>query len=349
METTTGPGGESGHADAGSVDGVARSGDSADGRANADGTVGRGGSGHGPVEADAVGGKGGVRDDLANTDAGESPSSRLLALFEQHRLTPTQRRIAHCLVRHAGEAPYLSSVEVAQLAGVSQPSVTRFAVALGFDGYPALRARLRTLGLPVRTETEAEVHRNEYVGAVHAEIANLTRLADQLADPGPIAKAAELLADSRPLVVLGLRTGMAPARGFGYFAAKVLPDVRVIDEGGSLLGDRLDQARAAGATGLLCFALPRYPRELTDALRTAKDMGLRIVTIADGPFAPAAALSDAVLVAGVSGQLVFDSCGAPMLLGQVLLQAMCDITPGQAQARLEEFDRQAAERGLFEA
>ncbi|UGQ14430.1 MurR/RpiR family transcriptional regulator [Yinghuangia sp. ASG 101] len=281
-------------------------------------------------------------------DAPDSPSSRLLALFDQHRLTPTQRRIAHSLVRHAAEAPYLSSVEVAQLADVSQPSVTRFAVALGFDGYPALRARLRTLGLPTRAETDAEVHRNEYVGAVHAEIGNLARLAEQLADPGPVTRAAALLADSRPLVVLGLRTGMAPARGFGYFAAKVLPDVRVIDEGGSLLGDRLDQARAAGATALLCFALPRHPRELTDALRTAKELGLRVVTIADGPFVPAAAFSDAVLVAGVGSQLVFDSCGAPLLLGQVLLQAICDITPADTQTRLEDFDHQAATRGLFE-
>lgn len=281
-------------------------------------------------------------------DAPDSPSSRLLALFDQHRLTPTQRRIAHSLVRHAAEAPYLSSVEVAQLADVSQPSVTRFAVALGFDGYPALRARLRTLGLPARAETDAEVHRNEYVGAVHAEIGNLTRLAEQLADPAPVTRAAALLADSRPLVVLGLRTGMAPARGFGYFAAKVLPDVRVIDEGGSLLGDRLDQARAAGATALLCFALPRHPRELTDALRTAQEMGLRIVTIADGPFVPAAAFSDAVLVAGVGTQLVFDSCGAPLLLGQVLLQAICDLTPTRTQSRLESFDHQAATRALFE-
>jgi hypothetical protein len=38
-----------------------------------------------------------------------------------------------------------------------------------------------------------------------------------------------------------------------------------------------------------------------------------------------------------------------MLLGQMLLQAMCDIAPGRTQARLEEFDRQAVERGLFEA
>ncbi|MYS23666.1 MurR/RpiR family transcriptional regulator, partial [Streptomyces sp. SID4948] len=48
-------------------------------------------------------------------------SARLLTLFEAHRLTPTQRRIAHCLVRTAEEAPFLSSVEVAELAGVSQP------------------------------------------------------------------------------------------------------------------------------------------------------------------------------------------------------------------------------------
>ncbi|MFE1798926.1 MurR/RpiR family transcriptional regulator, partial [Streptomyces sp. NPDC059517] len=64
-------------------------------------------------------------------------------LFEGRRLTPTQRRIAHCLVRRTAAAPFLSSVELAQLAGVSQPSVTRFAVALGFDGYPALRRHLR--------------------------------------------------------------------------------------------------------------------------------------------------------------------------------------------------------------
>ncbi|WP_374935876.1 MurR/RpiR family transcriptional regulator, partial [Streptomyces sp. SM14] len=79
---------------------------------------------------------------------------RLLALFEGHRLTPTQRRIAHCMVRQGAEAPFLSSVELAGLAGVSQPSVTRFAVALGFDGYPALRRRLReALRRPVGSAT----------------------------------------------------------------------------------------------------------------------------------------------------------------------------------------------------
>ncbi|MFD6287676.1 MurR/RpiR family transcriptional regulator, partial [Streptomyces sp. NPDC060205] len=77
------------------------------------------------------------------TSSGAGAAARLHQLFEGRRLTPTQRRIAHCLVRRTAAAPFLSSVELAQLAGVSQPSVTRFAVALGFDGYPALRRHLR--------------------------------------------------------------------------------------------------------------------------------------------------------------------------------------------------------------
>ncbi|WP_042434329.1 MurR/RpiR family transcriptional regulator [Streptacidiphilus anmyonensis] len=288
---------------------------------------------------------------------GSGPSSRLLRLFEGYRLTPTQRRIAHCLVRNAAEAPFLSSVEVAELAGVSQPSVTRFAVALGFDGYPALRRRLRELGLAepgtepgarvggVR-ETAGEIVRNEQQQAVLSEIANLQHLAAVLADPEPVLQAARVLAASQPLIVLGLRAASAQANGFAYFAAKVHPDVRLLDEGGSLLLDRIEQARVAGATALICFALPRYPRELLDALNAAKTAGLTVVTVADSAFAPVASVSDLLLPAAVGSSLVFDTACAPMMLGRVLLQAMCDELPGSV-LRLEEFEQQATTRGLF--
>jgi DNA-binding MurR/RpiR family transcriptional regulator len=67
----------------------------------------------------------------------------MLALFGGVRLTPTQRRIAQCLLERGARSAYLSSGEVAELARVSQPSVTRFAMALGYDGYPALRKAIR--------------------------------------------------------------------------------------------------------------------------------------------------------------------------------------------------------------
>ena len=102
----------------------------------------------------------------------------------------------------------------------------------------------------------------------------------------------------------------------------------------------------AGATTLLCFALPRHPREVIDALEHAGAAGLTVVTIADAAFSPVAAHSDLLLPAAVGTGLVFDTACVPMLLGQVLLEAMCDGLP-DAQARLEEFDARAAARGLF--
>ncbi|MFH8609532.1 MurR/RpiR family transcriptional regulator [Streptomyces sp. NPDC018029] len=273
----------------------------------------------------------------------DSPAARLQVLFEGHRLTPTQRRIAHCMVRRAADAPFLSSVELAELAGVSQPSVTRFAVALGFDGYPALRRHLRDVAPP---ETSAKTLANEYQQAVEAEIENLRHLAEALADPAPVERAGRLLAASRPLPVLGLRAAASQAYGFSYFAAKVHPDVRLLDEGGTMLADRVDAAVRAGATALLCFALPRHPREVVDALAYARSAGLTVVTVADSAFAPVAAHSDLLLPAAVGTGLAFDTACAPMLLGRVLLEAMCDGLP-DAQARLEEFDVRAAERGLF--
>lgn len=51
--------------------------------------------------------------------------------------------------------PFLASVQPDQPAGVSQPSVTRFEVALGFGGYPALRRHLREVA-PAGLEAGAQ-------------------------------------------------------------------------------------------------------------------------------------------------------------------------------------------------
>ncbi|MEU8260773.1 MurR/RpiR family transcriptional regulator [Micromonospora sp. NPDC048999] len=278
-------------------------------------------------------------------ESGAAPPDRLLDLFHGVRLTPTQRRIAHCLVQQAGAAAYLSAAEVAELAGVSQPSVTRFAMALGHDGYPALRRRLRELS--ATSGADPADGGNALQRAVRAELGNLDRLAGQLADAGRIAEVGKLLAASRPLPVLGLRAAAPLAAYFAYFAAKVHPDVRVLDDGGSLLADRLEQAAAAGANALLAFVLPRYPRETLDTLREARDAGLTVVAITDSPVSPATEYAEVVLPAAVGTDLVFDLHTAPMTLAMVVLQAICDAAPAETQTRLEAFESSAARRQLF--
>jgi DNA-binding MurR/RpiR family transcriptional regulator len=273
-------------------------------------------------------------------------AERVLDLFQGVRLTPTQRRIAHSLVQHAPSAAYLSAAEVAALAGVSQPSVTRFAMALGYAGYPALRRELRAL---VDVSTSGQTAGNAMQRAVKAEAEHLERLVDQLHDLEAVDKAADLLVASRPLPVLGLRAAAPLATYFGYFAAKVHPDVRVLDAGGTYLLDRLDQARAAGAGAMLAIVLPRYPRETFDVIREAKAEGMSVVALTDSAVSPAAECADVVLPAAVGTQLVFDLHTGPMAMAMVLLQAMCDARPEPVQRRLEQFEATAARRHIFQA
>jgi len=273
-------------------------------------------------------------------------ATSVLDLFHGARLTPTQRRIAHCLVEHSAKAAYLSAAEVADLAGVSQPSVTRFAMALGYEGYPALRRRLREL---TGDAPESSAEGNAMQVAVRAEAEHLARLHDQLARLDDVERAAELLIASRPLPVLGLRAAAPLAGYFGYFAAKVHPDVRVLDSGGTPLLDRLDQARAAGADAMLAVVLPRYPRESLEAIAEAKQAGYAVVAITDSAVSPVAERADVVLPAAVGTQLVFDLHTGPMAMAMVLLQAMCDAAPEPVQRRLEEFEATAARRHIFTA
>src|SRR5690606_10907677 len=74
----------------------------------------------------------------------ESPARQQLTdLLSRRRLSPAQRRIAQFVLENAAEAAFLSSTDLAARAGVSQPSVTRFAAALGFASYQAFRTGLR--------------------------------------------------------------------------------------------------------------------------------------------------------------------------------------------------------------
>ena len=149
--------------------------------------------------------------------------------------------------------------------------------------------------------------------------------------------------------MLGLRAAAPLAAYFGYFAAKVFPDVRVLDSGGTGLHDRLDQARAAGAGAMLAIVLPRYPRESVEAVREAKAAGFAVVAITDSAVSPVSGDADVVLPAAVGTRLVFDLHTGPMAMAMVLLEAMCDAAPEPVQRRLEEFEASAARRNIFTA
>ena len=277
----------------------------------------------------------------------KAASEQLLALLDGRRLSPTQRRIAQYLIDHLSEAAFLTSVDLAERAGVSQPAVSRFAVALGFSGYPALREALRPIVLGSVAETPQQVRRNEFQAAIAAEERNLATLHELAADPERLASVGRELAASPCLPVLGLRMSDPVAYYFTYSAARIHPDVRFVDSAGSAAFDLLLQSRQAGATWLLGFMLPRYAAEAITVLDEAKNRGFKVALVTDSRLAPWTEHADAVFPAPVGSRLVFDSHAAPMVLAGLLVQAIADAEPARTQLRLEEHEALSDRHGYY--
>lgn len=282
-------------------------------------------------------------------EAGAAPMSQLRELFDGPRLSPGQRRIAQYLIEHITEAAFLSITDLAERVGVSQPSVTRFAAAVGFSGYPALRERLQAIALSALGSTPgtpAEVTSNELQAAVDAEIENLENLRRDFADPDEVIRVGRALSEST-LTVLGLRISVSLAEYFTYAARRIHPDVRMVTRGGSVAYDALLQSREAGGTWVLAFGMPRHAHETLTAMRVARSAGLQVALITDLGLGPLADEADVTFATGTGSRLVFDSYAAPVVLSAALLQAMTDADPERTQGRLEEYEQVAEQHQFF--
>ncbi|TLS47134.1 MurR/RpiR family transcriptional regulator [Streptomyces montanus] len=284
------------------------------------------------------------------SEAEAAPTSRLRALFDGPRLSPGQRRIAQYLIEHITEAAFLSITDLADRVGVSQPSVTRFATAVGFSGYPALRERLQSIALSALASTSddsEEARPNELQAAVDAEIDNLENLRRDFADPAQVIEIGRALSRSTPLTVLGLRISCSLAEYFAYAARRIHPDVRLVTRGGSVAYDALLQSREAGGTWVLAFTMPRHAQETLTAMRVARRAGLKVALITDLALGPLADEADVVFASGTGSRLVFDSYAAPVVMSAALLQAMTDADPERTQARLDDYEQVAEQHAFF--
>ncbi|WP_436532261.1 MurR/RpiR family transcriptional regulator [Actinoplanes sp. HUAS TT8] len=266
---------------------------------------------------------------MAHDGAGEW----LLDLAQAHRLSPAQRQIVQRMLGMFPDVAFLSTVEIAERAGVSQPTVTRLAAALGFAGFPEFRAALRDAVLAGIPDQRIPHRQDAAVAAIEQERANLESL-KRVVGGDPMNQAVRLLAGSGPLGVVGLRASAALACYFGYFARRVLPAVTVCTDAGAVDDDVL-QLSQQGASALLVFAMPRYPAGTVAAVRLARGLGLATVVVTDTALVPFADDADVLLVAPVGTGLVFDSHAAVVTLAISLLDAIAKTDPHRTQQRLE--------------
>lgn len=78
-----------------------------------------------------------------DAESGQNSDFNHLVAAHFSQLTKSEKRIADFMRRSQDEAAFLSAAEIAERLELSEATMVRFARALGFDSYPALREALQ--------------------------------------------------------------------------------------------------------------------------------------------------------------------------------------------------------------
>lgn len=198
--------------------------------------------------------------------------------------SPNNRKIAEYILVHYRSIAFMTASEIADKAGVSQPSVTRFVTnSLGFKGFSQF---LKTVQDIIRNEVTG-VERYHISGKTKSnleiligqEIENLNHLAEYTSEEKLLQIAARI-ANEKTIFIIGFRTGAPLANYFYFFLRKIHPDVRVCTSGGSDVYDMLHHMDR-GTTLILPFIFPRYPREMIEVIQYLNQEKFHYVTITD--------------------------------------------------------------------
>jgi DNA-binding MurR/RpiR family transcriptional regulator len=259
-------------------------------------------------------------------------------------LSPSERKIARLLLSGPPTMGLESSARLAQHAGVSGPTISRFVTnQLGFDNYAAFQEALRE-EISARVLSPVEVYRQYQVEQEQPDV--LTRCGTTLGEavsssvqglsPGEFARAIGLLTDPRHRVT-------AVGGWFSHLAAEYLvallreirPDVHLVPQVPS------ERAAALADLGkrdvIAVFDYRRYERDTDEFARAARAAGARIVLFTDPWLSPVADIADALLPAHVAGMSPFVSLAPAIAVVETLMIAAAEALGDAARGRFERF------------
>lgn len=253
------------------------------------------------------------------------------------------RLMARYLERNYRQAAFMTSAELAAAVGVSQASVTRFAVALGFSGYGEwVKEMQRVIRMELSAADRMWLALNPGDGSGDRTLAGEELALGQLESiaEGPrFSDLAQGLSDAGRVVVAGARASATLVPYLSYFLGKVRPGV-VSATPGSPLWDQLALDEPSG-TLVVALAFPRYPRQLIEWLDGLSGLGFRIAAVTDRLESPAVSNAELALAVPVTAASLFDSYAAPVTALNLLVRRVAQLSPERSRERLsaiEEWD-----------
>ena len=275
--------------------------------------------------------------------ARDSPSELIAAASDD--LTPAERRVAGAVIEDPSLLAFGTVAQLARQAGTSRPSVVRFAVKLGFDGYRELQESVQK-GLTQRLLRPSERIRHvddPTTGTARAVLTDaVTAVFDAIEEAG-LAALGDPIAAARNVWVISGETSRAGATALVSGLSIVRPNVGLVDS--HSIGT--DLAGAISDDVAVVFDFYRYRRYSVETAEAFANVGVSIIAITDGPLSPLSSLADAWIGLKVPAVGPFDSSVPAVAVAELLVAHVARELHTEATERIDRTEDMWAAAGTF--
>ena len=264
-----------------------------------------------------------------------------------------QRAIAKYITECYDKAAFMTASKLGKTVGVSESTVVRFAVELGYDGYPSMQKAMREMVLNRLTSVQRiEVANNRFadhdvVSTVLQSDMDKLRQTEELIDRDDFSDAVNAILNSKRIYILGIRSTAPLANFLGYYLNYMFRNVHIVTASGTTeLYEKIVGVNADDV--LIAFSFPRYSSTTIRGARYCRSAGATVIGLTDSMLSPLAQNSDHVLLAKSDMVSLVDSLVAPLSVINALIVALASKKEKELARTFETLERLWEEHHVYE-
>ena len=264
-----------------------------------------------------------------------------------------QKQIASFITNHFDKAAYMTAARLGQEVGVSESTVVRFVIELGFEGYPDFQRSLRELIRAKLTAVQRIEVTNNLIGegdviqkVLSSDIDKIKRTLEGI-DKDAFYAAVKNIIDAKTCYIIGLRSSSYLAEFLNYSLRMLSDNVRLIQTTSG--NETFEQMMNIGEGDVLfAISFPRYSRSIIKSVDFAKRAGADVIALTDSESSPIAPLADQLLVAQSDMASFADSLVAPMSVINALIVGITKERSKEFSARLHRLEEVWDEYNVYD-
>ena len=254
------------------------------------------------------------------------------------------KKIAAYIEQYYMQIIFMTAGELALQLSVSQGSVSKFCIALGYRGYADFLRNLqkfvgKEITAPERYHyTSVSTHHTDDV--IEREIENLRTLKEITAG-ADYHKLVDTIVNAEEIVLLSARMSATLLPYMRYTLDKLRDNVRLVTPDGNDW-DYFQVKYKKERVRVIAMGLPRYPRVLVEKVKELRKDGYKIDVITDSRFSPLCKYADTKVFIPTTVASVFDLYSTPMAFINLLITDVSKQLPEMEErlAKIEQIDNQ---------